>query len=94
LAHSGKNHRQSYDALDASRWLLNDKEETEAMAALNHLDVGRLNKILAIFTSFAKSAEGNSVSYFDTFPMLQSLIANLGSVRPNKYAETLMKAMS
>jgi hypothetical protein len=73
---------------------LKDKEETEAMAALNRLDVGRLNEVLAIFTRFVKSVEGNSVSYFDIFPMLQKLLANLGSLRANKHAETLMKAAS
>jgi hypothetical protein len=60
---------------------LKDKEETEAMVALNHLDVGRLNEVLAIFRRFLKSVEGNSVSYFDIFPMLQKLMANLGSLR-------------
>jgi hypothetical protein len=73
---------------------LKDKEETEAMAALNHLDVGRLNEVLAIFTGFVKSVEGNSVSYFNIFPMLQKLMANLGSLRANKHTETLMKAVS
>jgi hypothetical protein len=60
---------------------LKDKEETQAMAALNRLDVGGLNEVLAIFTRFVKSAEGNSVSYFDIFPMLQKLMAKLGSLR-------------
>jgi hypothetical protein len=73
---------------------LKDKEETEAMAALNRLDVGRLNEVLAIFRRFVKSVEGNSVAYFDIFPMLQKLMANLGSLRANKHAETLMKAVS
>jgi hypothetical protein len=73
---------------------LKDKEETEAMAPLNRLDVGRLNEVLAIFTRFVKSVEGNSVSYFDTFPMLQKPMANLGSPGGNKHTETLVKAVS
>jgi hypothetical protein len=73
--------------------LLNDKEQTEAMAALNRLDVGRLNEVLAIFTRFVKSAEGNSVSYFDICLMLQNLMANSGSRRANKYAEIVMKVV-
>jgi hypothetical protein len=49
---------------------LNDKEEMEAMAAVNHLDIGRLNEVLAIFRRFVKSVEGNSVSYVDIFSLL------------------------
>jgi hypothetical protein len=48
---------------------LRDKEETETMAALNRLDVGRLNEVLDIFTCFVKSVEGSSVSYFRIFSM-------------------------
>jgi hypothetical protein len=73
---------------------LKDKEETEAMAALNRLDVGTLNEAMGIFTRFVNSVEGNSVSYFDIFPMLQKLMANLGSLHADKHAETLMKAVS
>jgi hypothetical protein len=51
---------------------LNDKDETEAMAALNRRDVDRLNEWLAAFARFVKSAEGNSVSHFDIFPMFRS----------------------
>jgi hypothetical protein len=64
------------------------------MAALNRLDIGRLNEVLAIFMRFVKSVEGKSVSYFDIFSMLQKLIANLGSLCANKHAETLVKAVS
>ncbi|MDR0684649.1 MAG: hypothetical protein LBF83_05935 [Spirochaetaceae bacterium] len=71
-----------------------DKEETAAMAALNRLDVDMLNEVLAIFTRFVKSVEGNSVSYFDRFPMLQQLMADLGSLGANKHSETLVKAAS
>jgi hypothetical protein len=34
--------------------------------------------------------EGNSISYFDVFLMLQKLMVNLWSLFANKYAETLM----
>jgi hypothetical protein len=73
---------------------LKDKEETEAMAALNRLDVSRLKEVLAIFTCFVKSAEGEAVSYFGIFSMSQKPMANLGSLRANKHAETLVKAAS
>jgi hypothetical protein len=73
---------------------LKDKEETEAMAALNGLDVGRPNEVMAVFRCLGKSAEGNSVAYFDIFPMLQKLMANLGPLRVKKHAEALMKAVS
>jgi hypothetical protein len=64
------------------------------MAALNRFDVGRLNEVLAIFAHFVKSAEGNSVSYYDIFPMLQQLIANRGSLPAKNHTETLVKAVS
>jgi hypothetical protein len=73
---------------------LKEREETEVMAALNLLDVAKLNEVLAIFRRFVKSADGNSVSYFHIFPMSQKLMANLGSLRASKHAETLMKAVS
>jgi hypothetical protein len=73
---------------------LKDKAETEAMAALNCLDVGRLSEIPAIFRRFVKSAEGNPVSYFDIFPLSQKLRVNLGSLHANKHAETFMKDIS
>jgi hypothetical protein len=73
---------------------LKDKEEGNAMAALNRFDVGRLNKVLDVFARFAKYLEGNSVSCFDIFSMLQTLIANQGSLHTNKHAETLTKAVS
>jgi hypothetical protein len=73
---------------------LKDKEGTEVMAALGRLNVGRLNEVLAIFTRFVKSVEGNSVSYFDIFRMVQKLMANLGPVLANRHAETLMNVGS
>jgi hypothetical protein len=73
---------------------LKDKEETDALAALMRLDFARLNEVMAIFRCFIKSAEGNSVSYSNIFPMLQKLMANLGAVRANKHAEALMNAVS
>jgi hypothetical protein len=55
---------------------LKDKEETEAMVALNRLDVGRLNEILVIFKHFLRYPEENSVPYLHIFAMSQKLIAN------------------
>jgi hypothetical protein len=45
--------------------------ETDALAALNRLDIARLNEIMAILTGFIEYAEGNFISYFCTFPMSQ-----------------------
>jgi hypothetical protein len=58
------------------------------------LDFARLNEVMAVFRRFIKSAEGNSVSYFNIFPILEKLMANLGAVRANKHAEALMNAVS
>jgi hypothetical protein len=73
---------------------LNDKEETEARAALRRFNFGRLTEVAAVFTRFIKSSEGNSVSYFNIFPMLPKLMANLRSLGANKHAETLIKVAS
>jgi hypothetical protein len=64
---------------------LNDEEETDALAALMQLDFARLNEVMAVFRWFIKSAEGNSVSYSNIFPMLENLIADLGALRANKH---------
>jgi hypothetical protein len=74
--------------------ILKGKEETEAMAALNRLNVDMLNEVLTIFPRFVKSGEGNSVTYFEIFPMLQKLMADLGSLCANEHAETFTKAVS
>jgi hypothetical protein len=55
---------------------LKDKDEMEAMTALNRLDVGRLNEVMAVLRRFVKYAEGNSVSYFDIFQILHKLMVN------------------
>jgi hypothetical protein len=55
---------------------LNDKEEMNSLAALKRLDVGRLNEVIILFLWFVKSEEGNSVSYFNVFPMLQKQMSN------------------
>jgi hypothetical protein len=73
---------------------LNDKEETDSLAALMRLDFTRLNEVMAVFRQFIKSAEGNSVSYSNIFPMLEKLMANSGALRANKHAEALMNAVS
>jgi hypothetical protein len=48
---------------------LKDKGETDALAALMRLDFARLNEVMAVFRRFIKSAEGNSVSYSNIFPL-------------------------
>jgi hypothetical protein len=57
------------------------------------LDFARLNEAVAVFRRFIKSADGNSLSYSNIFPMLEKLMANLGAVRANKHAEALMNAV-
>jgi hypothetical protein len=73
---------------------LNDKEEKYALSALMQLDFARLNEVMAIFRRFIKSAEGNSVSYSNIFPMLEKLRANFGALHANKHTEALMNAVS
>jgi hypothetical protein len=71
-----------------------DKKETDALAALMRLDFARLNEVMTVFRWFIKSAEANSVSYSNIFPMLEKLMANLGALRANKHAQALMNAVS
>jgi hypothetical protein len=73
---------------------LTDKEETDALAALMRLGFARVNEIMAVFRWFIKSAEWNSVSYSNIFPMLEKLMANSGALRANKHRESLMNAVS
>jgi hypothetical protein len=73
---------------------LTENRETEVLAALNHLNIARLNKLMVIFTRFIKCVEGNSISYFDIFPILQELMVDLGSLCASKHAETLMQTVS
>jgi hypothetical protein len=40
-----------------------------------------------------KSAEGNSLSYSNVFPILEKLMDNLGALCANKHAEALMSAV-
>jgi hypothetical protein len=72
----------------------NENRETEVLAALNRLDIAWLNEVMVIFTRFIKCVEGNSISYFDIFPMSQKLMIDLESLRANKHAETLMQTVS
>jgi hypothetical protein len=72
----------------------NDKEETDALAALMRLDFAWRNEIMAVFRRFIKSAEGKSVSYSNIFPMLEKFMANFGALHANKYAESLMNVVS
>jgi hypothetical protein len=50
---------------------LNDKEQIKVLAALKGVDVRRLNEAIIVFLRFITSGEGNSVSDFSVFPMLQ-----------------------
>jgi hypothetical protein len=50
---------------------LNENRETEVLAALKRPDIARLNEIMVIFARFIKCVEGNSISYFDIFPILK-----------------------
>jgi hypothetical protein len=73
---------------------LKDKGGMEALVAPNRLDIGKLKEVMAIFTPFIKSAEGNSLSDVNIFPILRKLMANPGSLHANRHAETLMKTAS
>jgi hypothetical protein len=73
---------------------LNENRETEVLAALSRLDIARLNQVMVIFTRFIKYMEGNYNSYCDIFPMLQKSMVDLGSLRANNHAETLMQTVS
>jgi hypothetical protein len=74
--------------------LLTMNGEKEALAALNRLDVARLNQVMAIVARFIRCGEGIFIRYLDISPMLLKSMANLGSIRFNKYVETLMRAVS
>jgi hypothetical protein len=74
--------------------LLNEKEETDALAALMRLDFAGLSEVMVVFTWLAKSAERNAVSDSNLFPVLEKVIANLGARRANKHAEALINAVS
>jgi hypothetical protein len=63
---------------------LNENRETESLAAMNHLDIVRLNEIMVTFTRLINCVKRSLVSYFDIFPMLQKLMVNLGSLPTNK----------
>jgi hypothetical protein len=52
------------------------------------LDFAGLNEVMAIFRSFIKSAEGNSVSHSNRFPMLEKLTTNLGALRVKKASKS------
>jgi hypothetical protein len=75
-------------------WKRTGNRETEALAALNRLDIARLNEVKIIFTRFTKYVEGNSISFFEIFPKLQKLMVNLGSLHASKHAETIMQTVS
>jgi hypothetical protein len=73
---------------------LKENRETEALAALNRLDITRLNEVMIVLTRFIRCLEENCISNFDIFPMLQKLMVNLGSLCANKQTETLIQTVS
>jgi hypothetical protein len=81
-------------SLCADDWLFDEERATEVLITLNHLDIARMNEVIIVFTRFIKCVEGNFVSYFDIFPILQKLPTNLGFLRTNKHRETLRQAAS
>jgi hypothetical protein len=74
--------------------ILTETGETEALAVLNCLDIARLNEVMAIFMRFIKCMKGNFLSYFNIFPRLQKLMANIGSLRADQHAAILMQTVS
>jgi hypothetical protein len=94
MVQSWENCRPYHGPLDAIHYLLNGKEEKDALAALMRLDFARLNEVMAVSGRFIKSVEGNSVSYYKIFPMSEKLMANLGAPRANTHAESLMNSVS
>jgi hypothetical protein len=56
------NHPICYELLDASRWLLGDKEETKSLIALKRLDVAGLNETTVISMPLIKSTAVSSAS--------------------------------
>jgi hypothetical protein len=74
--------------------VLKENRETEVLAVLNRLDIVRLNEVMVIFTRFIMCVEGNSISYFNIFRMVQELMVDLGSPHANKHAETLTQTVS
>jgi hypothetical protein len=83
-----------HDPLLANDWLLTENEEAEALAALNRLDIARLNEVMTIFTRLIKCLKRNCISCFGRLPMLHTLRVEFESVRATKHAETLMQAVS
>jgi hypothetical protein len=73
---------------------MTENEENEAMAALNRLYVARLNEAMAVFSRFSKCVEGDFISHFNIFSMLQKPLTNLGWLSANKHAKILMQAVS
>lgn len=54
-----ENDQLYYDLLLAADWLLSENRETEALAAVNHFNITRVNEVIAIFTRFTKCVERN-----------------------------------
>jgi hypothetical protein len=73
---------------------VNENGETEALAALNRLNIATLNEVMTIFTQFIKYVELNFISHFNFFAMLLKSMIKLASVPANKHAEILMQAVS
>jgi hypothetical protein len=68
--------------------------ENKAPAVLNRLDIAKLNEVMPICLQFIKCVEGDFLSYFETFPILEKFMANLEPLRSKGYTEHLMQAVS
>jgi hypothetical protein len=73
---------------------MDDEISYDRLADLNHLNIAWLNEVMVILTRFIKYVDGNSISYFDIFPMLQKLTVDLRYLRANEHAETLIQTVS
>jgi hypothetical protein len=72
---------------------LMENDETAAVAALNRLDIAKLNEAMTIFTQFIKCVKRNFISYFNIFSMLQKPLTNLGFLRASKHTKTFIQAV-
>jgi hypothetical protein len=80
------NHQVHCDVLDACDWLC-EREPRNGGAGCHELSrYCQAEWSHGYFHTIIKCVEGNSIWYFDMFPMLQKLMVNLGSLRANKQA--------
>jgi ribosomal protein S6E (S10) len=51
---------------------LTENGKTEALAALNRLDIARLDEVMAVVTRFMKCVEGGCISYSDIQTVIEA----------------------